>query len=273
MVLSINTNIPALNAQRHLSAVNALLARTYRRLASGQRIVSAADDPAGLAMSERLRARIRSLSRARLNANDGISTVQVAEGALNEVSAMLVRMRELAIQASNGLMSENDRDALQQEFDALDQEINRIASASDFNGQNLLSGGTITIQIGAGTRAGIDTITLSLPDMRSVSLGIDILDIGSSGNTEEAIQGVDGAIDIVTTARGDLGAFQNRLTHAINNLGVEIENLSAADSRIRDADMAQETARLVKYSIIQQAAVAVLAQAKDQPYLYIKLLN
>jgi flagellin len=242
-------------------------------LASGQRIVTAADDPAGLAMSERLRARIRSLNQARLNANDGISVVQTAEGALNEVSAMLVRMRELAIQASNGALSNSDRDALQQEFDTLDQEIDRIAQVAEFNGQDLLQGGSISIQIGAGTASGIHTIELSLPNLRSSMLGIDTLDIGSSGDTEVAIEGVDDAIDLVTGARGELGAFQNRLTHAINNLGVEIENLSAAESRIRDADIAEEVANLTKFNIMQQAALAVLQHALQQPALLLTLLK
>lgn len=274
MTLRIGTNIASLNAHRNLSKITELLQKSYRHLSSGQRIATAADDPAGLAISERLRAQIRSVTRAQLNANDGISLSQTAEGALNEISSMLVRMRELAIESANGSLTGADKDSLQSEFAALNDEITRIAESARFNNQSLLNGaGTYTFQVGAGTVGGVDTISLTLSDMRSAALGLTGLDIGSSGDTNAAIQQIDVAVDMVTEMRGDLGAFENRVTHAINYLGKAIENLSAAESRIRDVDVAMEMANVTKYSIIQQAAIAVLAQANQQPWAVLALMK
>lgn len=275
MALTVNTNVPSINAQQNLARVTERLGGNFGRLSSGLRIVRASDDAAGLAISERLRAQVRSLQRAQLNAGDGISIVQTAEGALNEVSAMLVRMRELAIEANNGSMSGADQNSLNQEFGSLISEIDRIAQATSFNGVNLLDGSTssMTMQVGSGTSSGVDTITVNLTNMRSSTLGIDSLDIGSGGGITAAITAIDTAIDSVTSARGDFGALQNRLQSTITNLGISIENISAAESRIRDVDVAYETADLTRNSILQQAALSVLAQANVQPQIALALLQ
>jgi flagellin len=274
MVLTVNTNIASLNAQRHLTEVTRLLGMDYQRLASGLRIVSAADDPAGLAISERMRARLRSLSRAQLNANDGFSLAQTAEGALNEVSSMLIRMRELGIQAANGTLTGTDMDSLQSEFSQLRDEIDRISEYVEFNGMKLLNAvQSIAFQVGDGTSPGVDTITLNLPDMSALALGLTGESIGSGGDVTSAIQAVDGAIDTVTGARGELGGFMNRITHAINYIGVEIEHLAAAESRIRDADIAREVASATRHAIIQRMAVSVLQHANMQPKLLLQLLR
>ncbi|MHC4945983.1 MAG: flagellin N-terminal helical domain-containing protein [Planctomycetota bacterium] len=275
MALTVNTNVYSINAQKNLSRVTDRLAGNYRRLSSGLRIASAADDAAGLAISERFRAQIRSLQRAQLNANDGISIVQTAEGALNEVSSMLVRMRELAIQANNGSVSGADKDSLQLEFSSLISEIDRIAQATKFNNVQLLDGttSTMTLQVGEGITSNVDTITLSLSNLRTATLGIDSSDIGSSGSATTAITAIDTAIDTVTSARGQFGAVMNRLQATINNLGVSIENISAAESRVRDVDIAFETADLTRNSIMQQAALSILAQTNVQPQIALALLQ
>ncbi len=263
MGLRVNTNIAALNAQRNLSSITLRLNSSYRRLSTGLRITTAADDAAGLASSERLRAQIRSLDQAKRNANDGISLVQTAEGSLGEVSNILSRMRELAVQANNGTVSDSDKKTLNEEFSALINEINRIARSTQFNNINLLDGSSsnLTFQVGFGTTGGVDTIGVSLSPALSTTLGISSLDISSSGNPSAAIAAIDSAINTVSSLRGSLGAVQNRLSSTISNLGVAVENLSAAESRIRDVDVASETARLTRNSILQQAAISVLAQA------------
>lgn len=275
MALTVNTNVASINAQRNLSQVTDKLSRNYSRLSSGLRIATAADDAAGMAISERLRAQVRSLNRAQLNANDGVSIVQTAEGALNEVSSMLIRMRELAIQANNGTLSGQDKDSLQNEFSNLISEIDRISQATKFNQVQLLDGSTstLTLQVGSGTTTNVDTITMNLSNMRSATLGIDTIDIGSTGNVTTAIAAIDSAIDTVTSTRGTFGAVQNRLTSTITNLGVSIENISAAESRIRDVDVAYETAELTKNQIMQQAALSVLGQTNVQPQIALALLQ
>jgi flagellin len=258
----------------NLSKVTDRLGKNYSRLSSGMRIASASDDSAGLAISERLRAQVRSLQRAQLNANDGISMVQTAEGALNEVSGMLVRMRELAVQANNGSLTTSDQDSLDAEFQQLVSEIDRIAQVTSFNGIDLLgSAQTITFQVGEGTTSNVDTIDMGLYSMKKADLSISSLDIGNGGNVTQAITKIDWAIDRVTNTRGSLGAIQNRLSSTINNLGVTIENISAAESRIRDVDVAYETADLTRNSIMQQAALSMLAQANMQPQVALSLLQ
>ncbi len=277
-MLSINTNVPSIDAQQNLARITERLAGNYSRLSTGLRIAKASDDVAGLMISERLRAQVRSLSRAQLNAQDGISIVQTAEGALNEVSAMLVRMRELAIQSNNGSMSGEDQDALQEEFSALISEIDRIAQATTFNGVNLLDGttSTLTFHVGSGTTTNVDTITINLANMRSSTLGIDTLDIGSGagpGGITGAMAAIDIAINTVTSGRGSFGSVQNRLQSTIANLGISITNLSAAESRIRDVDVAYETADLTRNTIMQQAALSILAQANVQPQIALTLMQ
>jgi len=275
MGLRVNTNIISINAQRNLASVTDRLAGNFRRLSTGLRISTAADDAAGLAISERLRAQVASLDQAKRNANDGISMTQTAEGALNEVSSILVRLRELAVQSANGSVSNQDKDTLDQEFQSLTDEINRIGRSTDFNGIKLLDGSTssVSFQVGNGTTAGIDTLSISLTPSLSTSLGLNSLDIGSGGSTSTAITNIDAAINTVSSLRGSLGAVQNRLGSTINNLAVQVENLSAAESRIRDVDVAYETSQLTRNQILQQASIAVLSQANALPQAALRLLN
>jgi flagellin len=275
MGLRVNTNIASLNAQRSLAQVTQRLQGNFRRLSTGLRIATAADDAAGLAISERLRAQIRSTQQAFRNAQDGISMTQTGEGALNEVSSILIRMRELSMQAANGTVSPRDAETLDQEFQDLVNEIDRIARSTQFNGVQLLdgTGSTITFQVGTGTTPGIDTIQLSTSDTLASTLGLATLDIGSGGNPSAAIQVVDGAINAISRIRGIFGAVQNRLNTTIANLAIQAENLSAAESRIRDVDVAVETAELTRNTILQQAAISVLAQANTQPQTALQLLQ
>jgi flagellin len=250
MGLRVNTNIAALSAQRNLASVSGRLSGNFSRLSSGLRIATAADDAAGLGISERMRGQIRSLAVASRNAQDGVSLAQTAEGALQEVNNNLNRMRELAVQAANGTLTTQDRQTLDTEFQALITEIGRVSGQATFNGVALLDGSTTSLDIQVGTNAN-ETIS-------------------DAGNVMTVI---DGAIDLVTEARGELGAAQNRLTSSIASILNTRENLSAAESRIRDVDVAIETADLTRNSILQQAAVSILAQANTQPQLALSLLQ
>lgn len=274
MGLRINTNIFSINAQRNLASHSSRLASSYSKLSTGLRIASAADDAAGLAISERLRAQTRSLDQANRNANDGISLAQTAEGALSETSSILIRMRELSIQSATDTVSTSDKDTLQQEFNALRDEIDRIANSTSFNGQTLLNqSATVTLQVGSGTTAGTDTIDVTLQSATATDLGLTSLDIGSGGAPNTAITALDSAINSVASIRGAFGATTNRLNSTINNLSVQSENLSAAESRIRDVDVAAESALLTRNSILQQAAISILAQANQAPQQALSLLR
>ncbi len=275
MGLRVNTNVTSINAQRNLSSVTERLSGNFRRLSTGLRISTAADDAAGLAISERLRSQVRSLEQAKRNANDGISLVQTGEGALNEVNAILIRLRELAIQSSNGSVSNADKSTLNEEFTSLITEINRIGTSTEFNGIKLLDGSSsaVNFQVGYGTSIGIDTLAISLSPTLSTSLSLNSLDIGSGGSTSQAIANIDTAINTVSSLRGRLGAAQNRLNSTINNLAITVENLSAAESRIRDVDVAFETAALTRNSILQQASISILGQANAQPQSALSLLR
>ena len=275
MGLRVNTNVTSINAQRNLSAVTGRLSDNFRRLSTGLRISTAADDAAGLAISERLRSQVRSIEQAKRNANDGISFVQTAEGALNEVSSILTRLRELAIQSSNGSVSDQDKSTLDEEFQSLVNEVNRIGRSTEFSGIKLLDGSSssVSFQVGFGTTAGIDTLSVSLSAALSTSLSLNSLDIGSTGSTTTALTNIDSAINSVSSLRGSLGAVQNRLGSTINNLAIQSENLSAAESRIRDVDVAYETAQLTRNNILQQASISVLAQANAQPQSALQLLG
>lgn len=277
MGLRVNTNISSIIAQRNLSEVTLRLQRNYGRLASGLRVASAADDAAGLAISERLRAKIRSLQQAVRNANDGISLVQTAEGALSENSAILSRMKELAVQARNGTTSSSDRATLNDEFVSLVDALARNASATTYGGVALLDGLTdnITFQVGDETTAGVDTFTTSLANVTTNALGVDTLNINTAcfDQIDAAIDALSGAIDTVNTARGRFGASQNRLQSTISSLTVSVENLAAAESRIRDVDVASESADLTRNSILQQAATSILGQANLQPQAALSLLR
>ena len=275
MALTVNTNFASIQAQRSLTGITGKLGNSFRRLSTGLRITTAADDAAGLAISERLRGQIRSLDQAKRNANDGISMVQTAEGALGETSNLLLRLRELSVQANNGTVSDADRDTLQQEFADLVDEVDRIAQSTEFNNINLLDGtqASVSFQVGIGTTAGVDTLSVDLNSARAADLGLDALDVGSTGDPSAAITAVDTAIDAVSSLRGRLGATQNRLESTISNLGTQAENLTAAESRIRDVDVAYESAQLTKLQILQQAAVGVLAQANAGPQTALRLLG
>ncbi|MBL9078886.1 MAG: flagellin FliC [Planctomycetes bacterium] len=275
MGLRINTNIASLTAQRALSTVTDRLAGSYRRLATGLRIATAADDAAGLAISERLRAQVRSLDQARRNAADGISLVQTGEGALSEVGNILLRLRELAVQAANGSVSQQDRSTLDEEFQELVDEIDRIGRGTEFNGIKLLDGtaSSVVFQIGFGTETGVDTMAANLTAVLATGLGLDVLAVTNVGAATTSLAAIDQAIDSVSRTRGTFGAMQNRLESTIRNLAVQSENLAAAESRIRDVDIARETAQLARDQILQQAAVAVLAQANLQPQLALRLLG
>jgi flagellin len=274
MGLRVNTNLFSMSAQRNLSNVTSRLGGNYSRLSSGLRITTAADDAAGLAISERMRAQTRSLDQAFRNASDGISLVQTAEGALGEVNSNLARMRELAIQSANGTLNTGDRTALNTEFDALITEIDRVADQTKFNGINLFDASTTSVSIQVGTETG-ETIAIALSDMRDSGLGIDggTFDVTTTTNASAALATIDTAIDSVTTFRGNLGAVQNRLSSTARSIASTRENLSGAESRIRDVDIARETADLTRNSILQQAAVSVLSQANVQPQLALSLLG
>jgi flagellin len=272
MGLRVNTNVAALTSQRNLSSVTGRLQGNFARLSSGLRISTAADDAAGLGISERMRAQIRSYTVASRNAQDGVSLAQTAEGALQEVSNNLTRMRELAVQASNGTLTTADRATLDTEFQALVTEIGRVASQTTFNGVNLLDGTTTSLSVQVGVDAG-ETIAVSLSDSTTTTLGINTEDVTTLTNASNALSAIDTAIDSVTSTRGALGAAQNRLTSAISSILNTRENLSAAESRIRDVDVAVETSDLTRNSILQQAAVSVLAQANVQPQLALSLLG
>ncbi|MHC4079111.1 MAG: flagellin N-terminal helical domain-containing protein [Planctomycetota bacterium] len=275
MGISINTNTASENIQHNLAKVQNLLAASFRKLSTGLRIATAADDAAGLAISERLRAQIRSLDQAKRNANDGISLAQTGEGALDEVNNILVRLRELSIQASNGTVSGEDRDTLQEEFASLRDEVDRIAQSTEFNGIQLLDGSqaAVTFHVGSGTSAAANQISVNLDPTLATSLSLDGLDIGSTGDPSAAIAAIDTAVNTVSSLRGRLGATQNRLQSTVNNLSIQVESLSAANSRIRDVDVAYETAQLTRNSILQQASIAILAQANSLPQSALALLT
>jgi flagellin len=275
MALVINTNVASLNAQRNLNSTQLQLSKSMERLSSGLRINRAGDDAAGLAISQNMQANIRSMNQAVRNANDGISLVQTAEGALNESSNILLRMRELATQAANGVLSTSQRDNIQVEFKNLQEEIDRISAVTDFNGTKLLNGdlsaGT-TLQIGTGTSAN-DTISVTVGKADTATLSVTSNFVSTQGAAQSALTAIDLAIQSVSTARGNLGAVQNRLQSTINNLQVAVENTSAANSRIVDVDVAAETANMTKAQILAQAGVSVLSQANQSPQLALKLLG
>ena len=275
MGLRINTNVAAMNAQRNLSKVSVRLGDNYKRLATGLRIATASDDAAGLAISERLKAQVRSLNQAKRNANDGISLSQTAEGALDEVSSILVRLRELSIQASNGTVSTSDKATLEQEFSTLKSEIDRIANSTEFNGVKLLDGSATqaSFHIGAGAVATVDKITIGLQDVNVAQLSISGSSIGTDFGASSAIGEIDSTLNTISSLRGTLGAAQNRLNSTINNLANQAENISAANSRIRDVDVALETSDLTRNSILQQASLSILAQANLQPQSALSLLG
>jgi flagellin len=273
MALRINNNSASVFAQKHLSRSQERLAGNFEKLSSGLRITKAADDSAGLAISETMRADIRSLAVAMRNTNDGISMVQTAESALGEIGSALSRMRELAVQSSSGVLQSTERAYLNTEFQAVSAEINRIASVTEFNGLKLSNATTvIDVQVGIGIAA-TDQIKVGLKDVTAATLKINAVKIDLVANGVLAIVIVDTAINSNNAARASFGSAQNTLTSALHNLEFYLENLVAAESRIRDVDFASETADMTRNSIFQQAGVAVLAQANVSPQVALQLLQ
>ncbi|HHU83269.1 MAG TPA: flagellin [Firmicutes bacterium] len=292
--MRIVNNISAMNTHRQLGIADGNLSKSLERLSSGLRINRAGDDAAGLAISEKMRAQIRGMNQAVRNAQDGISVIQTAEGALAEVHNMLNRMRELTVQAGNSTLTDGDKQKLNDEFFLLSKEITRIAETTEFNTMVLLSGafapgapadapGKITLQI--GPNAG-QTLEIEIGDMRAETLNVQAKKILSStegtlfigsgstaNNISEALLAIDGAIEDVSAQRASLGAYQNRLEHTIQNLSITAENLSAAESRIRDADMPAEMAEFTKNQILLQSSTAMLAQANMKPQVVLSLLG
>jgi flagellin len=268
MSLRIQNNVEALGAHRALLQNNDKLAKSMERLSSGYRVNRAADDAAGLAISERMRAQIRGVDQASRNAQDGISLVQTAEGSLDEVHSMLQRVRELAVQFKNGSLSENDRAALQSEVNQLASEIERIGSSAEFNGIRVLnSATTLTFQVGANDSDQVGVGTISLGE----SIGADVFALSSAENAD--LSEIDAAINAVSQQRSTFGAVQNRFEHLMNGLNIYHENLVASESRIRDVDMAEEMVTMTKYQILQQAGTSMLAQANQLPQSVLSLLR
>ncbi|ALS26095.1 flagellin [Paenibacillus sp. 32O-W] len=273
MSMYINTNVAAINAHRNLGANNTTMGKTMEKLSSGYRINRAADDAAGLAISEKMRFQINGLNQAQRNAQDGISLLQTAEGALTEVHAMLQRMNTLANQSANGTYATEDRAALQAEVSQLLAEIDNIAKSTKFNGINLLnaaSGATVSFQVGVEAT---NKISVALANMTSTGLGINAVNISTQTGATSALAIINSAITKVSSQRGNFGAVQNRLEHTINNLGVTAENLAASESRIRNADMAKEMTEFTRNQILVQAGTAMLAQANAMPQGVLKLLG
>jgi flagellin len=276
MGLRIQNNVEAFNAHRQLTGTAAKAAKSMEKLSSGYRINRAADDAAGLAISEKMRAQIGGLAQAQRNAQDGISLVQTAEGSLNEVHSMLQRVRDLKVQYLNDTLSTGDKAAIVSEATALAKEITDIGAKTEFNGITLLngtggSGGTITFQVGAN---GGETVTVQTQDILGASGTGSIDAIASAANFDAiGISDIDAAITNISTLRSDLGAAQNRLEHRLNNLATYQENLVASESRIRDVDMASEMVNFTKLGILQQAGTSMLAQANQAPQNVLSLLR
>ncbi len=268
MGLRINTNVPSLVAQRNLRSTRGALDKSLERLSSGSRINHAGDDAAGLAISESLRAQIRGIGQAERNAQDGVSMVQVAEGALAEVSNLLIRMRELAVQAASDTVGQNERRFLDVEFKQALEEIDRIAHSTEYNGVRLLDGSapTFEIQIGTKNNPMIDRVRLfdaGSSDCNVVSLGLNLTSVNDKPGAQNSLGAIDQALSSVVATRAEFGAMQNRLQSVITNIGISKENLSSANSRVRDADLAEEVSELTKNQILMQAGVSVLAQANN----------
>ena len=283
MAVRIFNNIASLNAQRLLGINNDRLAQSVERVASGIRINRGADDAAGLAISEAIRSDIRALRQAIRNANDGISLINVAEGALNEQSGILIRLRELSSQAATGTVGNTERATIELEFNALRSEIDRIANTTEFNGQKLVDGSLasgatnqILIQIGidssANSRINLNT-EVDLTAITASSLAIDVLSVSTADAALTALDSINSAIATITAGRGKVGTVQNRLVRSIANLGVTVENLTAAESSIRDADIAEEIALLTRNQILVQAATNMVGQANLIPQSVLQLLN
>ena len=276
MGLSVYNNVEAQNAHRLLSNTGANLNKSMERLSSGLRINRAADDAAGLAVSEGMRSQIRGMNVASRNAQDGVSMVQVADGALGNVGDMLQRVRDLAVQASNGTLTDAQRTNLDTEVQQILTEIGKTGTDTEFNGLKILAGSVataasaVTLQVGANAS---QNIAFTIGTVSTSDLGISGIAVSTAASATAAIASLDAAISTVTTSRANLGAIQNRLEHTINRLGMTSENLQAAESRIRDADMASEMISFTKSQILQQSGMAMLAQANQSPQSVLSLLR
>ncbi|MCO4794962.1 MAG: flagellin FliC [Bacteriovoracaceae bacterium] len=277
MGLRINTNVASLNAQRNLSGTRVGLNLALERLSSGQRINRAGDDAAGLAISENLKAQVRGLKQAERNAADGISLVQIAEGSLGEVSNILIRLRELSVQAASDTIGPTERKFLNVEFEQLTSEIDRIANSTEFNRVPLLNGTGAVFDIQIGTRNDpiSDRLTFdaSSADVNIAALGLNLASVSDKISAQNSLSAIDQAIISVSGIRADFGALQNRLQSTINNIQVSVENLASANSRVRDTDVAAETAELTKQSILMQAGTSVLSQANASTKTALTLIN
>lgn len=272
MALTVNTNVASLNSQRSLANSTNELGTSFQRLSSGLRVNSAKDDAAGLQIGTRLTTQVNGLNQAARNANDGISIAQTAEGALEETTNMLQRMRVLSIQSANGSNSVDDRAALQKEFVQLQQEIDRIATTTTFGGVQVLTGAySADFQVGADAS---QTISVSIATSMGVAgLGVNADTIATASGAQIAIDSIDDALKTVNDVRADLGAKQNRFSSTIRNLNNIAENVSASKSRIMDADFAKESANLARNQVLQQASSSMLAQANQQPQIALSLLQ
>lgn len=276
MGLRINTNVQSFNAQRNLSKTKRSQDANFEKLASGSRIVRAGDDAAGLAISEKIKSDIRSNRQATRNANDGVSLIQIAEGSLNEMSAILIRLKELSVQAASDTIGDKERGFTDQEFKNLVEEIDRIANTTSFGGTQLLNGegGVVDIQVGI---ANADSDRLQYDAEQTVAtaeaLGVEGLSVETKEQAQENLDILNESISIANRNRANLGALQNRLISTINNLEIKTENLQAANSRIRDTDMAVQVSELTKNNILTQAGTSVLAQANARPRLALNLLS
>lgn len=268
----INTNVGALRAQNGSRVAGKMLESAMNRLSSGKRINNAMDDAAGLAIATRMEANVRGFNAAIRNANDGISLAQTAEGALSETSNILVRMRELAVQAANGTNAASDRTALQAEVTQLIAQIGDIATRTTFNGTALLNSATTSIAIQTGVATG-QTVAIAIGDMQATALGVNAIDISTVAGASSALAAVDTAINTVATQRANLGAAQNRLESTVNNLTSAVTNLSESKSRIEDADYSVETTKLASAQILSQASTAMLAQANQSKQDVLNLLR
>ena len=277
MGLRINTNVSSLVSQRSLARNSEKLSKSLNRLSTGQRINTAADDAAGLAISENLKADIRGTRQAKRNAGDAISLIQTAEGGLNEISNILIRLRELSVQSASDSIGQKEREFSDVEFKQLSDEVERIARSSEFNGVKLLDGssGLLEFQIGIHNNPTLDRLRYDGGKVNATlsSLGVSETGVASKELARESMDKIDSAMVLLNGSRAELGAVQNRLTSIINNHGITDENLSAANSRIRDVDIASESAELTKNNILVQSGMSVLAQANQYPALAQKLLG
>jgi flagellin len=277
MGLRINTNVSSLNAQRNLGKTRLGMQKTLEQLSSGQRINRAGDDAAGLAISENLKAQIRGLGQAERNAQDGISLVQIAEGGLSEISNIMIRLRELAVQAASDTIGATERKFLNVEFEQLTSEVDRIANSTEFNRVPLLNGTGAVFDIQIGTRNDplSDRLTFdaSSADVNVAALGLNLASVADKISAQNSLGAIDQAIVSVSGIRADFGALQNRLQSTVNNIQISVENLSSANSRVRDTDVAKATAELTKNNILMQAGTSVLAQANQSTTSALQLIQ